>query len=48
VGILLTALGGFILWPEYTFQTEKVSGLAIVFDKTTKPFRIGASADFGR
>jgi Protein of unknown function (DUF3592) len=41
VGILLTALGGFILWSEYTFQTEKVSGLAIVFDKTTKPIRIG-------
>jgi hypothetical protein len=34
-------LGGFILWSEYTFQTEKVSGLAIVFDKTTKPIRIG-------
>ena len=38
VGILLTALGGFILWSEYTFQTEKVSGLAIVLDKTTKLF----------
>jgi Protein of unknown function (DUF3592) len=41
VGILLIALGGFIVWSEYTFQKEKVSGLAIVLDKTTTPTRIG-------
>ena len=39
VGILLIALGGFIVWSEYTFQKEKVSGLAIVWIRP--PRRLG-------